>query len=184
MRLLIFNGSPDAYSLSTSRRIVDYLTEKLREKNFSVKEFHMAEADIPFLNLENEEVPPQVMQMCEAFTEADIHIWLSPLYHGAIPGTMKNCLDWLEITNKLPKPYLSDKLVGLICWADGVQAMQGINNMDAIAKALRAWVMPYSIPIVRGNLYDPETNDLHPAYLSRFDIMADIINDTASRFLK
>ncbi|MBB2949449.1 hypothetical protein FHR29_000181 [Sphingobacterium sp. JUb56] len=37
--------------------------------------------------------------------------------------------------------------MGLVCWADGVQAMQGINTMDAIAKSLRAWPLPYSVPI-------------------------------------
>jgi hypothetical protein len=52
---------------------------------------------------------------------------------------MKNCLDWLEVTANRYEPYLTDKTIGLVCWADGLQAMQGINAMDVIAKSLRAW---------------------------------------------
>ncbi len=92
--------------------------------------------------------------MAQMFTSADLHIWLAPLYHGSIPGVMKNCLDWLEVTANRYEPYLTDKTVGLICWADGLQAMQGINAMDAIAKSLRAWPLPFSVPIVRSALFD------------------------------
>jgi arsenic resistance protein ArsH len=77
-------------------------------------------------------------------------------------GAMKNCLDWLELTSKNEKPYLTDKIVGLVCWADGGQAMQGINAMDAVAKALRAWVIPYSVPLVKNQLY----TDTHRRELS------------------
>jgi arsenic resistance protein ArsH len=77
-------------------------------------------------------------------------------------GAMKNCLDWLELTAKNEKPYLTDKVVGLVCWADGGQAMQGINAMDAVAKALRAWVIPYSVPLVKNQLY----TDAHRRELS------------------
>lgn len=184
MNILIFNGAPDQFSVSTSRRIVEYLTVKLHEKGFNVEEFHLADADIPFLSLDLEETPPNVATMCEAFIKADAHIWLSPLYHGGIPGSMKNCLDWLELTSELPKPYLSDKVIGLICWANGIQAMQGINNMDAIAKALRAWVLPYSIPITKRDLYQEDEMTLNVVYLARFDIMVNIIDDAVNRLLE
>jgi len=59
----------------------------------------------------------------------------------------------VELTARQEKPYLTDKVVGLVCWADGGQAMQGINAMDAVAKALRAWVIPYSVPLVKNSLY-------------------------------
>jgi hypothetical protein len=91
--------------------------------------------------------------MCELFVQSELQIWLTPLYHGGMTGMMKNCLDWLELTARLEKPYLTDKVVGLVAWADGGQAMQGINAMDAVAKALRAWVVPYTVPLVKDHLY-------------------------------
>ncbi len=82
---------------------------------------------------------------------------------------MKNCLDWLEVTANRYEPYLTDKTVGLVCWADGLQAMQGINAMDAIAKSLRAWPLPFSVPIVRSALFDgeqpTEISELYPVSL-------------------
>jgi hypothetical protein len=95
--------------------------------------------------------------MCHLFLEAELQIWMTPLYHGGMTGMMKNCLDWLELTARHEKPYLTDKVVGLVSWADGGQAMQGINAMDAVAKALRAWVVPYTVPLVKNHLY----NDSH-----------------------
>jgi arsenical resistance protein ArsH len=108
--------------------------------------------------------------MCEAFLRADLQIWLTPLYHGGMTGAMKNCLDWLELTVHLEKPYLTDKVVGLICWADGGQAMQGINAMDAVAKALRAWVIPYTVPLVKNQLYtDSHRRELAAEHTRKLD---------------
>jgi NAD(P)H-dependent FMN reductase len=39
-------------------------------------------------------------------------------------------------------PYLSNKPVGLVSTAGGVQGLQTINSMDFIARALRAWSVP------------------------------------------
>ena len=58
-------------------------------------------------------------------------------------------------------------MVGLVCWADGGQAMQGINAMDAVAKSLRAWTAPYSVPIQRKDLFDNE-GKISPPYEERF----------------
>jgi arsenic resistance protein ArsH len=121
------------------------------------------------------EIPASVQKMADIFREADIHIWLAPLYHGGIPGAMKNCLDWLEITSKTPQPYLAGKIVGLVCWAGGLHAMQGINNMDAIAKSLRAWVLPYTLPISRSELFESGTKEIAATYQSRLNIMVESI---------
>ena len=48
--------------------------------------------------------------MCDLFLQSELQIWLTPLYHGGMTGMMKNCLDWLELTARLEKPYLTDKV--------------------------------------------------------------------------
>src|SRR5690625_8022460 len=93
--------------------------------------------------------------MTDQFLTADLHFWLSPLYHGSITGGFKYCLDWLEITAHLPRPYLTDKVVGLICWADGSQAMNGISTMANIVKSLLSWLVPNTLPIIINAFFEP-----------------------------
>lgn len=173
MKLLIFNGAPDSSVNSISHKIIEYFKTCFQGKDVEISTYNLAKNHLPILEIPFGKIPENVIQMTELFTQSDIQIWLSPLYHGGIPGSMKNCLDWLELTSKNPKPYLTNQIVGLICWADGVQAMQGINNMDAIAKALRAWVLPYSVPILRRDLL--LENELNPVYQERFSLMAKLI---------
>jgi len=141
---------------ATPALLSNYLSEKLDEMGIENRIFNLADAGIPLFDTAMTEIPHSVEIMNQQFQEADVHFWLAPLYHGSIPGAMKNCLDWLEVSSKAPQPYLTNKNIGMICWADGIQAMQGINTMDAIAKALRAWPVPFSAPLVRSTLFEAE----------------------------
>lgn len=156
MSVLIFNGTMDSRPESIAGILANYLTQKLDQKGIDSETFHLSESGIPLFDPTLNRTPKGVEIMNAKFQDADAHIWLSPLYHGSIPGVMKNCLDWMELTSKNIRPYLSDKIVGMVCWADGVQAMQGINAMEAIAKSLRAWPVPYSVPLQRASLIHPE----------------------------
>lgn len=176
MNVLIFNGAIDDRPYATSNQLAVYLTEQLQEKGFSPEIFSLGNTDIPFFSQATAgQKPPAVDVMVEAFTKADLHIWMTPLYHGSMTGAMKNCLDWLEMTSKNQRPYLTGKVVALLSWADGTQAMQGINAMDAVAKALRAWVLPYSLPILKDNLYDPQTREFTAFYKNKLDMMVQLL---------
>lgn len=94
-------------------------------------------------------VPQNVIDFCEKVHQADALIFCSPLYHGSISGLFKNAIDWLELLAKKEPAYLSHKPVGLIAVAGGVQAMQAINSMEYIVRALRGWTMPFVVPINR-----------------------------------
>ncbi len=180
MKLLFFNGAPDSSVNSISHKIINFFSTCFEGENIEVSTYNLAQHKLPLLEIPFSEVPDSVKQMTQAFSESDVQIWLSPLYHGGIPGSMKNCLDWLELTSKYPKPYLSNQIISLICWADGVQAMQGINNMDAIAKALRAWVLPYAVPVMRRELLIE--GELNPIYQERFKLMSQLILDAKNKF--
>ncbi|MFT4205281.1 MAG: NAD(P)H-dependent oxidoreductase [Chitinophagaceae bacterium] len=159
MNALIFNGIglEGKAGGATAGRLVSHLEKTFAQiPDCNVETFHLAEAGIPMLHTDFNKVSGNIKNMAAQFKKADIHIWIAPMYHGSMPGAMKNCLDWLEITARDEQPYLTDKIVGLVCWADGGQAMLGVNSMDNVAKSLRAWVLPYSIPIVRKDLFDGE----------------------------
>lgn len=173
MKAIIFNGALERRPQSTSGILSKYFTDQLEMLGVSYEMFALADSGIPLYDISLTKVPLAVERMAQLFLDADIHFWLAPMYHGSIPGVMKNCLDWLEVTADQDQPYLTDKTVGLVCWADGLQAMQGINAMDAIAKSLRAWPLPYSVPMIRTSLFDHE-NEISPMYADKLDKLINI----------
>jgi arsenic resistance protein ArsH len=178
MKVLLFNGASDCKPETTGAKIAHYLNGQLTAKGFSVTGINVADAHIPFFEMGLAKAPVSVEWMCDAFLEADLQIWLTPLYHGGMTGAMKNCLDWLELTAKLEKPYLTDKVIGLVCWADGGQAMQGINAMDAVAKSLRAWIVPYTVPVVKNDLFaDAHRRDFSPEYAKKLDRLVSLLGN-------
>ena len=95
------------------------------------------------------EPPPAVYKLVEAVGEAQGMVWSSPVYHGSISGAFKNALDWLELLSTREPKYLTDKVVGLISTAGGVQGMQAINTMEFVVRALRGWTVPLVLPLDR-----------------------------------
>lgn len=181
MKAIIFNGALERRPSSTSSLLSGYVKSGLENVGIESDIFDLADSGIPLFDCTLTKIPNGVQAMNNLFREADIHFWLAPLYHGSIPGVMKNCLDWLEVSAKKINPYLTDKTVGLVCWADGVQAMQGINTMDTIAKALRAWPLPYSVPISKKELYDPNIpSEISQVYKDRLNLL---INLTATKII-
>lgn len=175
MKVILFNGSLEKRPDSASGRISRYFAESFEQSGFQTEIFTLADSGIPLFDLSLTKKPLAVERMAQLFLEADIHIWLAPLYHGSIPGVMKNCLDWLEITANHYQPYLTDKTVGLVCWADGLHAMQGINTMDMVAKSLRAWTIPFSVPVIRSALFDQEdSTKISALYSDKFDKLISI----------
>ena len=100
-----------------------------------------------------------VREFCDRVAAADGLVLSSPLYHGTMSGSLKNALDWLELLSRNKPPYLTDKVVGLICAAGGAQGLQAINTMEYIVRALRGWTVPLVIPIAQAwKAFDPEGN--------------------------
>jgi FMN reductase len=108
----------------------------------------LRELDLPMYNPEAEAAPPpNAERLLEACYEADGMLWSSPMYQGTISGAFKNALDWLHPLGTRDPPYLHDTVVGLISAAGGTQGLQAINTMEFSARALRAWAVPYVVPV-------------------------------------
>jgi NAD(P)-dependent dehydrogenase (short-subunit alcohol dehydrogenase family) len=89
--------------------------------------------------------------------EADALIWSSPTYHGSVSGSFKNALDWLILLAENDPPYLSNKPIGLVTTAGGVQGLQAVNTMDFIARSLRGWSVPLVLPVAQSwQSFDPD----------------------------
>jgi len=96
---------------------------------------------------DEEHAPEAARRMAETIYSAPGLIWASPHYHGTVSGSFKNALDWLQLLADQHPPFLTDKVIGLISTAGGVQGLQTINTMEYVVRALRAWAVPLVVPV-------------------------------------
>ena len=125
------------------------------EKGADVQIFEIGQLDLPFYapRLEPSE---EAMTFADAVHDADGLLLSSPMYHGTISGSFKNALDWLEVLGRREPPYLTDKVVGLISTASGVQGLQAVNTLEFVVRALRGWAIPLVIPISGRQAFDAD----------------------------
>jgi FMN reductase len=118
----------------------------------------LRELDLPMYEPQFEtSPPPEAQRLLEACYRADGMIWSSPMYQGSISGAFKNALDWLHPLGRRDPPYLHDKVVGLVSAAGGTQGLQAINAMEFSCRALRAWALPYVVPVAAAwRVFDDE----------------------------
>jgi FMN reductase len=115
----------------------------------------LRDLDLPLYTPEHR-IPEPARRLAETFYRADGLIWSSPTYHGSISGAFKNALDWLTLLTDHDPPYLTNKPVGLVSTAGGVQGLQAINSMDFIVRALRGWAVPLVLAVARSReSFDP-----------------------------
>jgi FMN reductase len=107
----------------------------------------LRELDLPMYNPDDDEPTDAAARLIEACYSADGMLWSSPMYQGTISGAFKNALDWLHVLGGREPPFLHDKVVGLISAAGGTQGLQAINTMEFATRALRAWDVPYVVPV-------------------------------------
>jgi FMN reductase len=104
--------------------------------------------ELPMFNSEHEaDAPAAARRVIETCYEADGMIWSSPMHNGSVSGSFKNAIDWLHVLGSREPAYLHDKVVGLISAAGGTQGLQVINTMDFSVRSLRAWAVPYAVPV-------------------------------------
>lgn len=104
---------------------------------------------LPMYDPAEENPAAPVLEMCDAIYDADGLVWSSPMYNGTISGAFKNALDWLKLLGDRNPPYLTDKVVGLISTAGGMQGLQAVNTMEFVVRALRGWAVPLVMPIAQ-----------------------------------
>ena len=86
-----------------------------------------------------------ITRFIEACRRADVMIWASPTYHGALSGAVKNALDFMEFLSDDEPPYLQGRAVGLLTIPDSVTFAGMINAVHE----LRAWLAPTQVTLSR-----------------------------------
>lgn len=100
MKILAIVGSLRAQSLN--RQLAMYAKACCPEEvDFEILDYH----DIPFMNQDIEDpAPAEVTRVRREVTAADGIWFFTPEYNHAVPGVLKNLLDWLSRPVNLTEP--------------------------------------------------------------------------------
>jgi FMN reductase len=122
---------------------------------------------LPMYNVDDDTPTEAAARLIELSYAADGMLWSSPMYQGTVSGAFKNALDWLHVLGAREPPFLHDEVVGLISAAGGTQGLQAINTMEFATRALRAWAVPYVVPVlVAARVFD-EDGHVHDAAIEQ-----------------
>jgi FMN reductase len=154
VRIVGLGGSLRA--ASTSRTALQAALDGAAAKGADVQLIWVRDLDLPPYTAEH--APrPAAHQFADTVYGCDAMIWSSPTYHGSVSGSFKNALDWLILLAERTPPYLSNKPIGLVTTAGGVQGLQAVNTMDFIARSLRGWSVPLVMPVAQSwQSFDPD----------------------------
>jgi FMN reductase len=144
VRVVGLGGSMRA--ASTSRTALQAALEGAAADGADTQLIWVRDLELPLYTAERA-IPAAAHQLADTAYGCDAMIWSSPTYHGSVSGSFKNALDWLILLAERDPPYLSNKPVGLVATAGGIQGLQAVNSMDFIARALRAWSVPLVLPV-------------------------------------
>ncbi len=131
---------------STSRSALQAALDGAAASGAEVELLAIRDLGLPLYTAEHG-IPQATHEFADAVYSCDAMIWSSPTYQGSVSGAFKNALDWLILLADRTPPYLSNKPIGLVSTAGGVQGLQTVNAMDFIARSLRGWSVPLVMPV-------------------------------------
>lgn len=142
MKILVISGGPRKHGRTA-------IAARYIERTHGFHTMDLSVMEVPLYNGEEEQATnPVVQSLRQNVLEADAVLLLSPEYHSAMSGAMKNTLDLLGSTQFLHKP------VGLIAIAGGGKGgINCLNNMRTVMRGVYANAIPRQLVL------DPSTFD-------------------------
>ena len=130
-----------------------------------------------------EEYGENVRELVEAMRGADALLWCTAAYHGTLAGLTKNALDFAQFLARDERPYLQDKVVGLIATASGgMGAVNAINAMVSIIHALRGVAAPLSVPVTQSwKAFDEKENICDEGVAGRLESLGRLVVEMAAK---
>ena len=130
-----------------------------------------------------EEYGENVQNLVEAMRGADALLWSTAAYHGTFAGVTKNALDFAQFLARDERPYLEDRVVGLIATAGGgMGAINAINAMINVVHALRGVAAPLSVPVTQSwKAFDEEGNIRDEGVIGRLESLGGLVVEMAAK---
>jgi FMN reductase len=122
-------------------------------------------------------------RLVKAMRGADAMLWSTAAYHGTLAGVTKNALDFAQFMAWDEKPYLQDKVVGLVATAGGdMAAVNAINAMVNVVHALRGVAVPLSVPVIQPwKAFDDEGNVNDEGIARRLESLGRLVVEMAAK---
>ena len=122
-------------------------------------------------------------RLVEAMRGADAMLWSTAAYHGTLAGVTKNALDFAQFMGRDEKPYLQDKVVGLVATSGGgMAAVNAINAMVNVVHALRGVAAPLSVPVTHTwKAFDDEGNVNDEGVARRLESLGRLVVEMAAK---
>jgi len=146
---------------SRSRAVLAVALDGAAAAGATVELLDLRRLELPMFNPEHEaDAPATVRTMIETCYEADGMLWSSPMYNGSVSGSFKNAIDWLHMLGSREPSFLHDEVIGLISAAGGTQGLQVVNTMEFSVRSLRAWAVPYVVPVAQATGVFADSGDV------------------------
>ncbi|NCJ06869.1 NADPH-dependent FMN reductase [Synechococcales cyanobacterium C] len=150
IKIVGFSGSlrPTSYS----RQALHLAGQKAEALGAAVTLLDLRDLDLPFCDGTDElDQHPGVIKLRQSVEAADGLILVTPEYHGAVSGVLKNALDLLSFE------HLSGKVTGAISVLGGQANSNALNQLRLITRWVHAWMIPEQVAIGQAwNAFDDE----------------------------
>jgi FMN reductase len=133
-----------------------------------------------------EEFGESAERLVEAMRGADAMLWSTAAYHGTLASVTKNALDFTQFMARAEKPYLQDKVVGLVPTSGGdMAAVNAINAMVNVVHALRGVAAPLSVPVTQPwKAFDDEGNVNDEGAARRLESLGRLVVEMAAKLIE
>lgn len=124
-----------------------------------------------------------VRELVEAMRGADALLIGTAAYHGTLAGVTKNALDFAQFLARDERPYLQDRVVGLISTAGGdMAATNATRALVDVVHSLRGVVAPLVVAIPHAPWHADENGEITgERYAGRLDDLGRLVVETAGR---
>jgi FMN reductase len=170
---------------STGLRALEEALVAAEEAGATTELLDLRELDLPMYEPGKplEEYGESVERLVEAMRGADAMLWSTAAYHGTLAGVTKNALDFAQFMARDEKPYLQDKVIGLVATAGGgMAAVNAINAMVNVVHALRGVVAPLSVPVTQSwRVFDDEGNICDDGVARRLESLGRLVVEMVTK---
>ena len=170
---------------STSLLALEEALRAAEEAGATTELLDLRELDLPLYEPGKplEEYGENVKELVEAMRRADALLWSTAAYHGTLAGVTKNALDFAQFLSRDERPYLQDRIVGLISTAGGgMAAVNAIGAMVNVVHALRGVAAPLSVPLTQSwTAFDEEGNIRNEGVAGWLESLGRLVVEMAAR---
>ncbi|MDQ4062999.1 MAG: NAD(P)H-dependent oxidoreductase [Actinomycetota bacterium] len=170
---------------STSLRALDEALRSAEEAGATTELLALRDLALPIYDPGKslQEYGENVKGFVEAMRGADAMLWSTAAYHGTLAGVTKNALDFTQFMARDERPYLQDKVIGLIATAGGSMAgVNAINAMVNVVHALRGVAAPLSVPVAQSwKVFDEEGDIRNKEIAGRLQALGRLVVEMAEK---